>query len=585
MLLNSKKRLLAAMVGGLLTVQAAQAALVVDESFRGGWYNPQQSGRGSMLDWLQTSKDGGVLFVATFTYDTTGKQYWFTTLVPLTDREFKKTGVDALTATGGTFGNNYTPTVAAPIGKVDFEANSCNRITLSFTPNQGSNLVPVTLDLSRPDGVPATCQYTREFTTCPTGTTAVAGLARTCQLPSTITGTLRLTNEATYLIAGKTQVGSARNTNPGTLIIEPGTQLQGKGGAIDYLVVNAGSKIFAEGTKENPIVFTGPTNVPGSWAGLVLAGNAADNTCRLSSACTFEADADVTYGGVSQAGGGNLISDDADSTGVLKYVQIRYAGQEIRPNEELNALTMLGVGSGTTIENVSVYAGKDDAFEWFGGAVNARYLVAIATEDDCLDTANGYRGRVQFAYCKQTATAASGSHAIESDNNGSSFDLLPRTQPKMANLTFIQSSTGDEAIRIRRGAAGNYFNVVAKDAPTECLNFNDAATFNASGSAANPIASGFLTMTGAALGCNTNFELSGSDPFQVDAWFNIQAANLATNAAGLNMTGRFPNEGSPLLNTGVAVPNDAFFQRTSYKGAFDTSAATDWTQGWSYGVE
>ncbi|MBK8285201.1 MAG: hypothetical protein IPK97_10130 [Ahniella sp.] len=311
---KSNKRLLALATSALFLSTQVSAALVVDESFRGGWYNPQQSGRGSMLDWLPTSKDGGVLFIATFTYDNTGKQYWFTTLVPLTDREFRKTGVDATTATGGSFGNNFTPTTATAIGKVDFEAHSCNRITISFTPNAGSTLVPVTLNLSRPDGVPATCQYTQEFTTCPTGTTAVAGVARTCQLPSVITGTMRLTNDATYLIAGKTQVGAGRNTNPGTLIVEPGTQIQGRGGAVDYLVVNAGSKIFADGTKENPIVFTGPTNSPGSWAGIVLAGNAADNTCRGSTACTFEADADVTYGGVSQQGG-NLVSDDADSSG------------------------------------------------------------------------------------------------------------------------------------------------------------------------------------------------------------------------------------------------------------------------------
>lgn len=583
MLLKTKMRVLALATSGLFLASQANAALVVDESFRGGWYNPQQSGRGSMLDWLPTSKDGGVLFIATFTYDNTGKQYWFTTLVPLTDREFRKTNVDALTATGGTFGNDFTPTTPAPIGKVDFEAHSCNRITISFTPNAGSNLTPVTLNLSRPDGVPSTCQYTREFTACPAGTTAVAGVARTCQLPSVITGNMTLTNETTWVISGKTQVGAGRNTNPGTLVIEPGTTIQGRGGAVDYMVVNAGSKIYAEGTKENPIVFTGPTNTPGSWAGLVLAGNAADNTCRGATACTFEADADVTYGGVSQQGG-NLISDEADSSGVLRYVQIRYAGQEIRPNEELNALTFLGVGSGTTVEYVSIYAGKDDAFEWFGGSVNGKYLVAIATEDDCLDTANGYRGRVQFAYCKQTATAASGSHAIESDNNGSSFDLLPRTQPKFSNLTFIQSSTGDEAIRIRRGAAGNYFNVVATAAPTECLNFNDTATYNASGSNANPIATGALTMVGSAMGCNTNFEVSGSDPFSVETWYNLQSGNFAGTAAALNLNGRFPNAGSPLLNTGVAVPNDAFFNRTSFKGAFE-NAQNDWTQGWSYGVE
>jgi hypothetical protein len=581
----SLKRPLAVVLASLLVAAQADAAVVVNEQFEGSWYNPAQSGRGVLADWVPTGAGSGVYFLALFTFDTAGQPLWLTAQVPLTDREFSKQGVDVFKFTGGNFGNTFTAPTGAPIGKLNFEALSCNRIKLDITPNQGVQLPVSNLDLQHIGPAPAGCAYSSEFTTCPAGTTAFQNLPRTCLLPQTISGNLHLPNNATYIISGKTQVGSGRNAGVGVLTIEPGTQLQGSGGAVDYLVVHAGSKIFANGTPAAPVVFTAPRDVPGDWAGLVIAGNAVNNGCVGGTPCSFEADTEVKFGGRDNPNpAGNLISDNADSSGALRYTQIRYAGKEIRANEELNALTLLGVGNGTVIDHVQVHAGKDDGFEMFGGSVNLRYVVGTAVEDDCLDFAEGYTGKIQFAYCKQTATASADSNGLESDNKPNAFDLLPRTQPTLANATFIGSATGNEGLRIRRGSGGNFFNIVASGFAQECLNFNDAATFTASGTAASPAATGVLTMKSSALGCTNNFEDSASEPFLVSAWYRGQAGNTDGAAAALGLSGRFPSANSILLGTGTAVPNDGFFEAVPFKGAFE-GAHADWTQGWSYAVD
>ena len=563
-------RSIAFAISSALVATSAQAALIVNEQFEGTYYNSTQSGRGVNMDWFQTGSTSGVMGVAFFTYDTNGNAVWLLANVTLSDREARKTAVSVSRYAGGSFGNTFTTPTATAVGTMNIEFLSCNHVTIDFTAANGSGLQNVNLDLTRFFGAPASCAYQTEFTTCPTGTTRIDALPRTCQLPATITGNMHLPNNATYLIAGKTTVGGGRNTNPGTLTIDPGTVIQGLGQQIDYLVVQPGSKIYAEGTATAPIIFTGPTDVPGSWAGLVIAGNAVNNGCTGATPCAFEADSTITFGG----------TDDNDSSGALRYVQLRFAGQVIRENEELNALTLLSVGRGTVLDHIHVHAGKDDGFEMFGGTVNAKYLIGTAVEDDCLDFAEGYTGKIQFAYCKQTATASGDSNGLESDNKPNAFDLLPRTQPKVANATFIGAASGNEGLRIRRGSGGNYYNIVSTASGQECLNFNDSATFTASGTVATPASTGVLTMTGSALGCTTNFEDSAAEPFLVSAWYRAQGNNTDGTAAALGLSGRFPAAGSILLGTGVALPNDSFFDTVNYKGAFGASNR-DWAEGWS----
>jgi len=129
----------------------------------------------------------------------------------------------------------------------------------------------------------------------------------------------------------------------------------------------------------------------------------------------------------------------ADNSGTLRYVRIEYAGVTLAPNAEINGLTLGAVGSGTTLEYIQVSYSGDDAFEWFGGTVNSKYLVAYRNIDDDFDTDNGYTGLSQFGVGIRGAFLAdgSGSNGIESDNNLTGSNALPVTGGTFANYSLF----------------------------------------------------------------------------------------------------------------------------------------------------
>lgn len=588
------KFLLPALCMAGLGMSTAQAAIQINDSIDGAWADPNALGRGALVDFIPSQSidaanvGNGTFFMILFTYDTAGAPLWLTLQTTMGEQIFSASNVEVRRFSGGSFGGNQASPPSTVFGTANITINTCDSLSVAITPT-ATGFTPTTLNLSRSvfgaGAIPASCVWRTAFTTCPAGTTAVAGQARTCALPQSISADLSLPNNATYTIPGAVQVGSGFGTSAGastgtiatraTLTIAPGTVLKGAGGTLDYLLVNAGSRIVAEGTPEAPIIFTGPTNTPGTWGGIVLAGQAIANNCivsgtTLAGSCTFEAGNSVRYGG----------NDANDSSGVIRYAQIRYGGQVIATDREFNSLTLLSVGRGTTLEYIQTHAGIDDGFEMFGGSVNLRYVVATRTEDDSFDFDNGYNGRIQFAYGQAGGSVNNDSNGIESDNQPSNgnFNAQPRTQPVISNMTLIGVAGANEGVRIRRGSGGNYFNlVVAGSWPAECLNFNDADTFTVGGT---PTAPGpALTMRNSWLGgCTTVFEDSTSEPYLVSAWYNGQTGNGTGNA--LLEANRFPAANSPLLGTGITVPNEAFFTPVNFKGAF-SGRGGDWTVGWT----
>lgn len=570
----SFRRLKGSLLTGALALALgaqAHAALIVNDSLEGAWYNAAESGRGALVDYVPTGPGTGVLFIAIFSYDTAGNPLWLTTQTAVNEGEFSWSNVPVLRFTGGNFGSPFTAPASAQLGSASISFNSCSDLRISFTPAAGTTLPAANYTLDRPGAVPKTCVYTQPFTACPTGTTAVASAARTCKINSPVTGEVRLSNNATYLIDGPTKVGEGRNTGPGTLTIEPGTLITGSGATLSYLAVQPGSKLFAKGQSFAPIVFTGPTRTNGSWAGLVLAGNAQCNSSQDGSPCTFEAVASQQFGG----------SNNTESSGALEYVQVRYAGQEVRPNEELNSVTLLGVGNGTIIKNVQIYGGKDDGFEMFGGTVDLRNVVMIGVEDDALDFDLGYQGRIQYAYIRQigeVGTVGTDSNGIESDNHPTSFDLLPRTRPTVSNFTIVGNpGAGNEGMRLRRGSAGRYTKGLVVGFNAEGLNFNDNATFVNAGSVTS--LGSELTMRDMYLSNTTNFEDSATDPFLISAWY-AAGNNNRVGASPLAANTPFPVAGSGVLLANTYAP-DAFFEPTDFVGAF-RSAEANWAAGWTY---
>lgn len=216
-----------------------------------------------------------------------------------------------------------------------------------------------------------------------------------------------------------------------TLTIQAGTLV--KSDIVDKgaLIFERGSKIMAEGTASAPIIFTSGApkgqRRPGDWGGIILLGKASTNR---STEPTIE-------GGVGKQYGGN---DDGDNSGSMKYCRIEFAGIAAEPGSEINGLTFGGVGSGTTIENVMVSYGNDDAFEFFGGTVNCKNLVAFACLDDDYDFDFGYRGTINNAISfKHPSYADPGdaSNGIEADNDGTGTTAMPYTEPKLFNFTMV----------------------------------------------------------------------------------------------------------------------------------------------------
>lgn len=238
-----------------------------------------------------------------------------------------------------------------------------------------------------------------------------------------------VTNSATVTIAqGARIVGLAGTGTPGTPGATPG------GG----LVFTKGAKIQATGTSACPIIFTSyrynNSPLPGDWSGVVLLGSAPTNQPTTTQVEGIGVHApggvDITYGG----------STPADNSGTLKFVRIEYAGWELETDKEINGLTLAGVGTGTLIDFVEVYKANDDAFEFFGGTVNASHLISVDALDDMFDTDHGYVGTIRYALgLSDTARAdKSQSNGIESDNNNvSPYTGTPFTHPTYNNFTII----------------------------------------------------------------------------------------------------------------------------------------------------
>jgi len=245
-------------------------------------------------------------------------------------------------------------------------------------------------------------------------------------LTGNITATTTLTSDKEWTLKGYVYV-----TDGAKLIIQPGTIIKSDISEKGALCIERGAQIVAEGTATKPIIFTSGRpageRTPGDWGGIVILGRAKTNR---TSEPTIE-------GGIGRAFGG---TNDLDNSGILKYVRIEYAGIAAMPNSEINALTLGGVGSGTTIENVQTIYANDDAFEFFGGTVNAKNLYAYGTADDDYDFDFGYRGKVSNSISKrdpQFVDNGDAGNGVECDNDGTGSTAEPFTHPILDGIILI----------------------------------------------------------------------------------------------------------------------------------------------------
>jgi hypothetical protein len=421
-----------------------------------------------------------------------------------------------------------------------------------------------------------------------------------------ITGTVRLNRKKVYGIDGYVYVS-------GTLIVEPGTIIVGDTvGQNSVISVNRGGMIVANGTKENPIVFTSRAapgqRSRGDWGGIVICGRARINV--PAGEAPIEGGIADPNPGKGWYGG----TDDDDSSGVLRYVRIEFAGIAVLPNNELNGLTMGGVGRRTVLDYIQVSHSNDDAFEWFGGSVNAKHLIAFGTLDDDFDCDFGFKGKVQFGLVKRFRQIAdvSTSQAFECDNDGSSSYNKPFTSATFSNITAIgpvrdtswTSGTGNNeyssrfgaGAQIRRNARVSIFNSIFLGWPRGIEIAQSSTMFAALTDSLAVRASNWFGVKGTWLNLAGGTAPPGMDANWIDSP-NFGNGLDASNPNNAQLTNPWPEDGAfdplpypsaPYLNTALfnigssLYPiSDAFFTQVDYRGAFGTDGQTRWDAGWA----
>jgi len=391
---------------------------------------------------------------------------------------------------------------------------------------------------------------------CPAGTEEASGQVngtRVCELSGDITQNLTLVAGNLYELVGKVVVGGD-NADSATLTVQSGVTVYG-GTSSDFLVISRGSKLVVNGTRSAPVTFTAlddllgnaDENSRGLWGGVVLNGNAPINDCPEGAQggtvqCTKEGEANSgLFGG----------ADPNDSSGSLRYMVVKYAGSNVDPENQLNGIAFQGIGSGTSVNFVQVYNNLDDGMEFFGGTVNAKYIVLTGNADDSLDWTDGWQGSMQYVQIDQAQNA--GDNGIEADNREGNENAQPRSMPHIANMT-INGNSGERGILLRRGTGAYIYNSYVT---------TSASCLEVSGESLALLGEDII-FDGVSLGCAVTVSDDNAD---TQSWLDSSNVNQS---------------GGPV--TPADLSGESFFDNTDYVGAVD-GPANDWVTGWTVGTQ
>lgn len=439
----------------------------------------------------------------------------------------------------------------------------------------------------------------------------------------TLEGNISWTKGNIYRLKGFVRVGEDAKidgtpTKTGTLTIEAGTVIIGERASKATLIVQRGSKIIANGTADAPIVFTSERAVgereAGDWGGLVICGRGINNltTGGVKGVAELEGQYGAFHGG----------ADNADNSGSLKYVRVEYAGIPINPNQEVNSFTFGSVGSGTTMEYLQASFGGDDSFEWFGGAVNGKYLIAYRGIDDDFDIDNGFSGNLQYGIGVRGASIAdqSGSNGFEIDNDGSGTANTPVTSATLSNFSLIgpkQDNTSaisvqfQNGMHLRRNAQVKIYNTFVTGYPNGIFIDPSGAVSTLQNAADGKLVLNQTIVSGVKSWGSNGFGAGAGNPngFAVrdvnTAATPVALANIGTQAPSVWFAAQPGNKiiadwtltgisntlfaaGRPTFTVGTSAtetltkggkaPAGSFFTATDFIGAFKDS---DWTANWA----
>lgn len=461
-----------------------------------------------------------------------------------------------------------------------------------WTPTEYKGAFPVTDNTAKTDWTNGWSNFDPENAVYGTATTTVS---KDITTNTTWSGIVKLENKIFV-------------KNGATLTIAPGTIIRGDKTTQGTLIITKGSKIIADGTVNSPIVFTSNQAVgsraEGDWGGLIILGNAVNN--QPGGKANIEG---ITPSTDTEFGG----TDDADNSGVIRYVRIEFAGIALQPNKEVNGITFGSVGNKTLVDNVQVSFSGDDSFEWFGGTVDCKHLIAYRGLDDDFDTDFGYRGRVQFGLIvrdPELSDAAGDSNGFESDNDAAGSSAKPLTAPVFSNITLIgpkgdgttvlpQGEKFEKAFRLRKNTSTSVFNSIATGWEKGLSIEGTAVEDNVTGDSlvfANNILTNFSTST----------KVVSATPTFYATWFGAKSNDTTSVLADVKLINAFKLDetidarltAGSVAATGADFKNkkftggfvtepvgsNAFWTETKYRGAFnvtDNTSKTDWTDGWA----
>lgn len=408
---------------------------------------------------------------------------------------------------------------------------------------------------------------------------------------------------------------------PGSeLTIPAGTIIQGDKETKAALIIEPGAKIHAVGTADKPIAFTSEqakgNRKPGDWGGVIICGKAPNNNGVMNQ--QIEGGPKTKHGG----------EDANDNSGEFEYVRIEYAGYPFQKDKEINGLTLGSVGAGTKLDHVQVSYSNDDSFEWFGGTVNAKYLIAYKGWDDDFDTDNGFSGNVQFglAYRDSKIADTSKSNTFESDNNADGTNATPVTSANFANITTIGPKANDSnfqntkeyingngedpkngaalgvfqvAAQIRRGSHLNIYNSIFVGWPVGLLIDGEKGNTQSDAKAgkgpklqnvfmANMTAEGVDYNGGAkdvVYDWSTKKETSETPSYSHTYFENQPGCKYFENQTDLQLTGIGALQNVLPTNAAIVadwagITNSWFDTNVKYAGAFSSTDDT-WMQGWT----
>jgi hypothetical protein len=431
-----------------------------------------------------------------------------------------------------------------------------------------------------------------------------------------VTVTQDITTNTTWTAANKYRLsGFIHVQNGATLTIEPGTIIEGNFDVVgSSLFVMRGARIMANGTASQPIVFTSSRPVgqrqAGDWGGLILLGNGIINRAApviLEGTGTPAA----TNPQIDYAGGTN----NADNSGILRYVRVEFAGYATAPDQELNTFTFAAIGSGTQMDHLESLNGLDDAFEFFGGAVDAKYLVSYNSGDDHFDMSEGYVGRLQYLIAYQNVAVvprplagntSTDPQGIENDgcagtNCTNGQNSLPLTIPLVANFTLVgppagvnETGSGLVGMMLRRGTGGYYVNGVVARWGRAAISLRDQTTLDREAAGDLILRNIHVAETGATFQAASGTTVQGTVDLTANA---IDVAASGTAAALFSALPATPTATAQLdwmpaanaaIRTGglttfpaaVATKAGSFVTGTAFRGAVDPAGAK-WWEGWT----